>query len=329
MKSGEKTWCGPFADGIDFEVLDAFYERMYSRYDEHAAQVHEMLGTDEPAWNEQFDFYSTAIPSPDKATGEALVLRAGRMMGPKVGWACRELYRRGLVETSPRNQEDSGLCYGVAGGWAPAHAAFSAKAAGIDWVATTLGHDVGHAAAYRLMDSSRGHVATTLVAETQSQTQEILTALLVVGDDEVSHDAYVSYMQSRLLGQAALWKFEKWFFARARKNRKPTVAQVVRKWRELSGHVAGFSEYDSFSWVRQHHMVTTPGYAPMYAVSLAASINLTNRVLAGNGFSVDDLWARSAGLHGRGWLRACGVAFSTVEDAIAAADKAYVFDLKV
>lgn len=208
--------------------------------------------------------------------GKAVVLRAFRKFSPKFSRIAEKIFAAGHVDAAPRSGKESGAFALPAGPGSLPYIMLSYMG-GVDDVAATLGHELGHGIHQVLAEKACGHFLSdvpTPVAETASIFAEMLVydELLKMEKDPVVKKRLMMDRVENMLGnglqQLAYYDFEKRAH-KARRDGELDMEQISDIWvatqKEYFGPSVALDDYDRYYWMTVPHLFDTPFYVYSYA----------------------------------------------------------------
>lgn len=259
-----------------FDTIKASYGRLSHRFYHWKAKQHgvevlprEKLGMELPG-------LEGADPSYSFDEGKKIVLRAFRKFSPKFARIAEKIFDAGHVDAGARPGKESGaFALPIGPGGLPY--IMLNFAGGVDDVAATLGHELGHGIHQTLAEKACGHFLSdvpTPVAETASIFAEMLVfdELLKTEKDPVVKKRLMVERVENMLGnglqQLAYYDFEKRVH-KARRNGELDMEQISDIWvatqKEYYGPAVATDDYDRYFWMTVPHLFDTPFYVYSYA----------------------------------------------------------------
>jgi len=259
-----------------FETIKASYGRLSHRFYAWKAAEHgetvlprEKLTLPPPA-------LQGAAPEFTFEEGKKIVLRAFRKFSPKFARIAEKIFDAGHIDAEPRPGKESGA-FALPTGPGSLPYIMLSYLGGVEDVAATLGHELGHGIHQVLAEKACGHFLSdvpTPVAETASIFAEMLVfdELLKLEKDPVVKKRLMMERVENMLGnglqQLAYYDFEKRVH-KARRDGELDVEQISDIWiatqKEYYGPAVALDDYDRYYWMTVPHLFDTPFYVYSYA----------------------------------------------------------------
>ncbi len=208
--------------------------------------------------------------------GKKIVLRAFRKFSPKFARIAEKIFNANHVDAEPRAGKESGA-FALPTGPGSLPYIMLSYTGGVEDVAATLGHELGHGVHQVLAEKACGHFLSdvpTPVAETASIFAEMLVfdELLKMEKDPVVKKRLMMDRVENMLGnglqQLAYYDFEKRVH-KARRDGELDMEQISDIWlatqKEYYGPSVALDDYDRYYWMTVPHLFDTPFYVYSYA----------------------------------------------------------------
>ena len=284
---------------VDARVLDATLEAFTRRlpvWHRYWAARRALLGVEQlEAWD-VFAPLGSNPPTVDYERAASWIIDSSAPLGARY----QDELRRGLLrerwvdKPANRGKRDGAFCSSTPG--APHPFVFVSYTDDMP-AASTLAHEFGHAMHAVLSDEVQdpldGVSALSMtVAETASNGQQaLMRAYLLAGEATSDPDLELAVLDEALLNyhryffvMPTLVRFEREVHARVWEGDVPTGAELVALMRDLFqegyGEAIAADELTGIAWAQFVHL-TVPFYTFQYAVGIAASAALTQRIVAG------------------------------------------------